>query len=228
VSQSPPMRSPHAVVVANGEYAHAGRLTALARSADLIIAADGGANWLAEVGIRAHVLIGDLDSASPAAQRALREAGCEVLRFPAHKDETDTELALAEAAARGAAQITLLGAIGGRIDHTLANILLLAMPRLAGVPTYIYDGQSWLSLVRGYAAIRGAVGDLVSLIPIAGDAEGVLTEGLEYALHGETLRFGPARGISNVLTSPEASVTVQAGLLILVHTPRVSLEEGAE
>ncbi len=225
MGDSHPVPSPHAVVVANGAFAHADRLAELVRGTDLVIAADGGANWLVDMGLGAEVLVGDLDSATPAAQRTLQEGGCEVHRYPAHKDETDTELALAEAAARGAGQITLLGASGGRIDHALANIMLLAMPELATIPTRIYDGVSWLSLVRGQATICGAAGDLVSLIPIGGDAHGVRTEGLAYPLRGETLRFGPARGISNVLTGREASVSAQAGLLVLVHTPLAALGE---
>jgi thiamine pyrophosphokinase len=144
--------------------------------------------------------------------------GCRLMRYRPDKDETDTELALLEAVALGARQITLLGALGGRIDHELANILLLTMPQLAGVDTRIYDGRSYLSIVREHAIVRGGAGDLVSLIPLAGDAKGVITEGLLYPLRGETLRFGPARGVSNVLTGSEARVSLQSGQLLLVHT----------
>ncbi len=217
----------HAVVAANGEYTHPERHVALLRDADLVIAADGGANWLAAMDLGADLLVGDLDSASPEAVRALEEGGCQVVRHPERKEATDTELALGEAMARGATRITVLGAIGGRIDHTLGNILLLALPGLEGLAVRLFDGVSYLSLVRGEACVRGEKGDLVSLLPIGGDAHGIRTEGLEYPLRGETLRLGPARGISNALTGPEARVSVEEGCLLMVHTPLTNLEGSA-
>jgi thiamine pyrophosphokinase len=73
-------------------------------------------------------------------------------------------------------------------------------------------------LVRTQAELHGAPGDLVSLIPIGGDARGVTTEGLQYPLSDEPLLFGPARGLSNVLVGTEARVRVREGLVIIVHT----------
>ncbi|NLD72229.1 MAG: thiamine diphosphokinase [Chloroflexi bacterium] len=222
---SPAPDALHAVVVANGAFHHPERHMAVVRAADLVIAADGGANWLHARGLGAHLLVGDLDSITPEAQAALVAGGCRVLEHPRRKDETDTELALLEAVARGARRITLIGASGNRIDHTLGNILLLAMPALEGIQTTIYDGHSYLSLVRREATVRGRAGDVVSLLPIGGDAEGVTTDGLEYPLRGETLRMGPARGISNVLAGREGRVAVAQGCLLMVHVPREHLEE---
>jgi len=220
-----PAPGPHAVVVANGAFCHPERQDALVRAANLVIAADGGGNWLHARGLGAHLLVGDLDSITPAARDALVAGGCRILAHPAHKDETDTELALLEAARRGARRITLIGASGNRIDHTLANILLLAMPALAGIDVRIYDGHATLTLVRRKATVRGAPGDVVSLLPLGGAAEGVHTEGLEYPLRGETLSVGPARGISNVLSGEEGRVTLERGCLLMVHIPREHLEE---
>ncbi|MFH1084717.1 MAG: thiamine diphosphokinase, partial [Chloroflexota bacterium] len=171
-----------------------------------------------------HLLVGDLDSISPAALQALAAAGCQVVRHRPDKEETDAELALLAARARGATHITLLGATGGRIDHELANVQLLAMPQLQGIHVAIYDGLSWLWLAEGLAEIRGAVGDLVSLIPWGGDVEDIVTEGLRYPLRHEALALGPARGVSNLLTQPLARVTWARGRLLIVHTPRIHLE----
>ena len=133
-------------------------------------------------------------------------------------DETDTELALRAALERGAEEIYLLGALGGRLDHSLANLLLLALPELEGVRVTILAGRQRALAVRGQAEIRGRPGDLVSLVPIGGDAEGIWTTGLEYPLQGGTLRLGAARGISNVLTAPLATVRVERGILLAVVT----------
>lgn len=215
----------HVAVVSNGEFAHPERLCAVLEAADRIIAADGAAGWLVRQGRPPHVVVGDMDSVNPAVLERLVTAGCRLVRHPTHKDETDTELALLEAVRLGATRITLLGALGGRMDHAVANIMLMLMPALAGIETAIYDGVSRLFLLRDAATVRGAAGDVLSLIPLGGDAEGVVTEGLEYPLRNETLAFGPARGVSNVFLGDTARVALRGGILLAVHTPREHLEE---
>ena len=215
----------NAVVVLNGCFSHVERLLEVVRGAHLVVAADGGGDWLYAQGYTPHILVGDLDSISSATLQALETAGCEVLRYRPDKDETDAELALLAARARGATQITILGATGGRIDHELGNVQLLAMPQLCGIHVVIYDGISWLWLGEGRTEIRGAVGDVVSLIPWGGDVHGLVTIGLRYPLRDETLVLGPARGVSNVLTQPVAHVTWTRGRLLIVHTPCAHLED---
>ena len=227
-------QGPHVVVVANGEFAHPRRLEAVLDTADAIVAADGAAAWLVAHDRPPHLLVGDMDSVDPVLLEQLAAAGCRLVRHPTHKDETDTELALHEAAALGARRITILGALGGRIDHAMANIMLLLMPVLEGVETAIHDGRSRLFLIRegspieDGATIAGEPGDVLSLIPLGGDAEGVRTEGLEYPLRDETLAFGPARGVSNVFLGAEARVALRRGILLAVHTPRRHVEEVEE
>jgi len=214
----------HIVVVANGELLYPTRLMAIINRADRVIAADGGANWLMAQHRPPDVLLGDMDSVSPQVLEALQEKGCRLQRHSPDKDETDAELALREAAAMAAERITFLGALGGRIDHTLANILLLAMPELYGIDASIYDGRSWLSIVSGDGTISGQVGDTVSLIPFGGDAEGIVTTGLKYPLHNESLPLGPARGVSNVLLQPVGHISIRRGRLLVVRTPICALE----
>jgi len=215
---------PHIVLVLNGPWAFPERLLALLAEADCIIAADGGANHLAEYGLYPHVLVGDMDSISPALLQSLEERGCRIVRFRREKDETDGELALREALALGARRVTILGALGGRIDHALANIALLAMPALDGLEVSLFDGLSWVSLVRREAEVHGQAGDLVSLIPWGGDALGITTEGLAYPLRDEPLYAGAARGVSNVLLGERARITLREGRLLVIHTPQAHLE----
>ncbi len=217
--------NPYIVVVANGTFHHNERLRPYLAKADYIIAADGAADWLLEQKVRFHLVVGDMDSISSRALACLEKMGCEIRRYPAEKDETDLELALWAATDYGPGEIMILGAWGGRIDHALANILLLNMPALSGIRTMIYDGISFVTLVRETAYIYGNQGDTLSLIPIGGDAAGISTDGLAYPLRGENLRLGPARGISNVLTADRARVHLEEGLLLVIHTPKDHLVE---
>ena len=227
-----------AVIFANGQCSDVQCVRELLRPDDLIIAADGGTRHALAAGVSPHVVIGDLDSLSPD-ERARVEAcgagfpachcgagfpacraGAHIIRFSPHKDETDLELALQHAVRAGATHIVVLAALGGRLDQTIANLLLLALPELKGLDVRIVEGpQSAFFIHAGRdALIAGQPGDTVSLIPLGGDALGVTTEGLEWPLCDDPLRFGPARGVSNVLTAEQARVRVREGLLLCVVT----------
>ena len=210
-----------AIVVANGELENPARLKArLAGWAEArVIAADGGLRNCRKLGLVPETIVGDFDSIDPAEIPQLRKAGVQLLRRPRQKDETDLELALFRAHELGIAQVVILGALGGRLDMSLANLLLLAHPRLAELEIRLWSSAqtAWLMRPPG-DELAGQPGDLLSLIPLAGDASGVVTEGLEYPLRGETLHFGLPRGVSNVLTASSARVQVRTGLLFAVHT----------
>jgi thiamine pyrophosphokinase len=188
----------------------------------VVIAADGGARHAARLGFRLDRWVGDGDSLAAEDLDRLRAEGIPIDLVPAAKDETDTELALRAAVAAGAGRVTILGATGGpRLDHALANVALLAHPVLAARPAMLLDGQTRVRLLRGPATLEldGRRGDLVSLIPFGGDAEGVRTDGLQFPLRDESLPAGPARGLSNVRVSEHASVRLEGGAILVVETP---------
>ncbi len=205
------------IIFANGHLPDPAAVKALLRPDDWVIAADGGACHALACGSTPHLIIGDLDSLPAETQAELMAAGSEFLAYPADKDETDLELALLHASDAGASTLLVIGAFGGRLDQTLANLLLLARPELAHLHVSITDGRQTAWLVRDEIAISGAVGDRVSLIPIGGDVHGVITHGLGWRLAGETLCLGQTRGVSNVMTGSQARVQVTAGLLLCVH-----------
>lgn len=182
-----------------------------------MIAADGGGNALYAEGLTPHLVIGDLDSLSDAALAAWRAQGVTIRRFPADKDETDLELALLAAIERGATQIDVLGALGGRWDQGLANVALLAMPEVRGRRVRLLDYDQEAFLVDREAMIAGRIGDTVSLLPLGGDAHGITTQGLQYPLNDATLHFARSRGVSNVLVANPASVRLRVGLLLVVR-----------
>lgn len=185
-----------------------------------VVAADGGAKYAGALGLSVGVVVGDMDSLDPALRTALEAQGTQIRPSPADKDETDLELALLYAADQGAEHIAVLGALGGRLDMALANVLVLAHPRLTSLRVELWAGRQTAWLIRSPGGeLPGKVGDTLSLIPLNGDAQGVTTTGLAYALRGETLAFGPARGVSNVIDAPQARVDLREGLLLAVHTP---------
>ena len=194
----------------------------------LVIAADGGARHANALGMVIDAWVGDGDSLDAEGMAALRASGVPMLLASPDKDDSDTELAVREAIARGADGVVIVGGLGGtRIDHALANIGLLAMPVLLDRAASLLDARSRITLVRAPAAggapvlrsLPGRIGDLVSLLPLGDGVDGVTTAGLTYPLSDEPLPAGPARGLSNVRAAGDASISVRSGLLLIVESP---------
>jgi thiamine pyrophosphokinase len=184
---------------------------------DLVIAADSGLAQAAALDLRVDRIVGDLDSADPTALAAAAEAGAEVERHPADKDATDLDLAVQAAIREGAERVVVVGGGGGRLDHLLGNALLLSSPTFAGAAVEWRVGRSRCHVVRQRAEWTGAIGDLVSLLPVGGAAHGVRTDGLQWRLDGETLPAGSTRGISNRMTHTQAAVALAGGTLLAIH-----------
>jgi thiamine pyrophosphokinase len=209
------------LIFANGEPNDGAMVQrALRDGADAhIIAADGGARVANFFGRTPHTIIGDMDSLPSSELQRLTQLGAEVHRYPPEKNETDLELCLQFAADQGASWIRVIGGIGGRFDQVLANVLLMTMPVLAHCDVEVVAGKQAIRLLHaGENALVGEVDDTISLIPLAGDVTGITTQNLRYPLVGETLRFGLARGVSNEMSHTQATVSIQSGVLLLVHT----------
>jgi len=187
------------------------------RHASLSIAADSGGDAMLRHGIVPDVVVGDLDSISAAALRWAESEGATIVRHPVDKDATDLELALALAVERGARHIALLGGTGGRLDHLVANAALVAAYDAATI-TWWTDHSTVLPCRPGLPReVVGAVDDLVSLVPMGGDAAGIVTTGLRWELDGAVLRAGSTRGVSNRMVRPRAQVRVASGTLLIMH-----------
>lgn len=206
----------HVVIFAGGDAPTAANMAALL-PADLVIAADSGFDHAMRLGASVHLLVGDLDSVSDAGRRAASVARVVVREHPRDKDQTDLELALALASAEDPDRITLVGGHGGRLDHLLANVLLLAGPALGRAEVEALLGPARLTVVRSSARLTGRPGELVSLLAIHGDAVGVTTSGLRFPLAAETLPAGSPRGVSNEFLAAEAEVRLASGTLVAVQ-----------
>jgi thiamine pyrophosphokinase len=183
---------------------------------DLVIAADSGLEHAQALGMHVDLVIGDLDSVAPTALDAAIAAGTEVERHPTAKDATDLELALDAALDRGASALHVVGITGGRLDHFLANVLLLASPRYRSARVDGHVGDAHVVVVHDRAELAGTPGGLCSLLPVGGPAAGVLTEGLRYPLDRELLAPGTTRGVSNEFLGHRAAVSLDGGILLAV------------
>jgi thiamine pyrophosphokinase len=204
------------VVVAGGEAPAAGSARAVPEGAH-VVAADRGVDHAHALGLRVDLAIGDFDSASPAALARAEERGAGVERHPAEKDATDLELALDAALELEPRRILVLAGTGRRLDHLIAAVLLLGSERYAATEVDALVGDARLHVIRGERELQGEPGELVSLLPLHGAAEGVRTEGLEYPLAGETLEPGTSRGVSNRFAAEAARVVVEQGILLAVR-----------
>ena len=186
------------------------------REAALVIAADGGARHAAPLGLPLDQVIGDFDSLSAGDIDELEAAGVTVMRFPTNKDATDTELALLAALDAGATEITLLCTWGGRSDHAIGTLALLANPRCGAVDVVILDERTRTQLLRSGAALtlRGAPDRIISITPWGGDAT-VSATGVRWPLVSAVLIAGSTRGISNVATATESVITAHNGAVLV-------------
>jgi len=204
------------VVVSGGELPDP-RAASVAPLGAPVVAADKGLEHALALGLDVTLAVGDFDSASPEAVAVAESAGVRIERHPDEKDATDLELALDAAVAIAPARILVLAGGGGRLDHQLSTLMLLASERYARAHVDAFVGSAWIHVVRGSRALEGAPGEVVSLLAVGGPAEGVTTEGLAYPLRGETLEAGSSRGISNVFASNIAHVSVEDGVLLAIR-----------
>ncbi len=216
------------IIFANGEFCQTVNEINISDN-DLVIAADGGSGHCQTLGIIPDVLIGDLDSTSKDLIQEWQNAGALVIRHPAQKDETDLELALLHAQAEGASEIIVYGAVGGRLDMTFGNLLLLAHPELNCPVTLICGGEEVRVLHPGESLVlQGAPGDIVSLLSLQPGKSRIRTEGLEYPLEDEDLGFGLTRGVSNQMAAEGAVIQLEKGLLAVIHTRTNQMEGGKD
>ncbi len=188
-----------------------------------VICADRGFEHARLLGLTPDLVVGDLDSMSAAAKSDAGGLASGLEIYPEAKESTDTEIAVDRAVSMGARSVLILAALGGRIDHELANVLLLVKLARLGIHAEIWDNASRIVLVaadEGPAEMRiqASVGDILTLLPLSDPCKGVTLKGLEYPLDKATLAMGVARGVSNVFVQQEATVTLDEGLLLAIIT----------
>jgi thiamine pyrophosphokinase len=211
----------HLVIVANGDIRNYAAARDKISGYGYFIACDGGLRHFAPLGIEPDLLIGDFDSAPGDLLAHYRGKGTEMLPFPAEKDETDLALAVGYAVGLQPASVLILGALGGRIDHTLANFQVLAQALFT--PIEIWDENTSIQLIHSqinddtYFTFPREDYRTLSLFPMGTAAAGITTRGLKYPLYNETLSVGETRGVSNEFTCRTAAVAVKSGMLLVIR-----------
>ena len=208
-----------AVIFANGFITRPTTISAQLEEDDLIIAADGGAHHCQELSIIPDILIGDMDSVQPQLITYLKSLGTQLIVYPRDKDQIDLELALNYAVEQGAREVLLFGLLGGRLDLSLANLMLLAKDELQNMSLVVSDGPDTAYIMHDHDSIslHGNPGDIVSLIPLTDHVTGVSTRGLRWPLQNANLALGNTISVSNEILENSAHIKIGTGKLLLVH-----------
>lgn len=208
-----------AIIFVNGVIPDLSTVRHWIREGDDVIAADGGARHAIAMGLLPRVVVGDLDSLEPDLLEQLAAQGVELEKHPAAKNKTDLELAIERAIRDGAQEILLLGALGGRLDQAIANVLLMAQrdwPALiqlvdaAEIATVIHAGE--------LMTLEAAPGSTMSLLPLSAEVTGITYTGMLYPLENATLHLGSTRGVSNEIVSHPATVSIDTGIALVIQT----------
>jgi len=206
------------IIFANGDLPYPQQDASLLRADDFILCADGGAKHALALQRLPNLIIGDLDSLDDDIIAQMHQAGVPIHQYPVDKDFTDLELTLKAAKDLHPDEIIMLGALGGRLDQTLGNILLLLNSDYIDLPIRLVSGPETAQLVRDEIVVHGQPGDTISVIPLTADVEGLTYHGgLRWLLHDASLPLGSTRGISNQLVAPAARITLRSGVILVVH-----------
>jgi thiamine pyrophosphokinase len=203
------------LIVTAGAPPSAELIAAYSKDAKLIVGVDGAAAVLVKHALWPDILVGDFDSAARSDVEEVEARGARLVRLPAHKNETDTEIAMNIALEEGADDIVMLGALGLRLDHAMGNLNMLIKAHRAGVACRIIDELHEITAARGEYELCGRIGQTVSLLPFAGDII-VTASGLVYPLESLLLRSDAARGISNIIAESPARLSISGGYALVI------------
>jgi len=188
------------------------------RDDDYVIGVDRAAYWLIQHGITPHAAVGDFDSVTAEELVLIRKKSGKLIRYPAEKDATDTELAVHTAIRREPEEVIIFGGVGSRLDHVLGNIHLLEILHIRGIDAYLRDERNEIFLLSSRRTIKySSRYRYVSLLPYTGSVT-VSLRGFKYPLVRAVLRRGSTRGISNEMTGKEASIRVHEGIVVVIRS----------
>ena len=184
--------------------------------ADIVVAADSGADIAAAAAVTVNILVGDLDSISRGAMERIFDGETVIEAHSPDKDATDLELALEVALRSNPSEIVFVGGGGGRLDHLLGNVGVIGSPAARHVPVSWVMERETAHVVRGRKSIPTAPGQLFSLIPIGRNAHGVYVRSARWPLRDASLRVHGSMGISNVALGKEVEIEVGEGAVLAI------------
>jgi thiamine pyrophosphokinase len=185
---------------------------------DYITCADGGANNAYKLKIKPDSIVGDLDSINEKVRAYFTGEKVDFIKYPAQKNETDTEIALSHLIENGCNRIIMIGCSGKRIDHTMANIHLLYELAKKNIDAIMVDEYNSMEVILNEKSLTGKKGCTVSLVPLSESVKKITLHGFYYQLNNQDLYMGSSRGISNVVTDDKAKIEFEQGVLLLVYS----------
>lgn len=204
------------LIISNGDIKDYNFYKKLIKDADMVICADGGANHAYRMKLKPHLIVGDLDSIKEEVLEFYEKEGVRIEKYPPMKDETDTQLAMLKAIELGAREITFIGVIGERLDHSYANLSLLLYLLKRNIKGKIVNEMNEIYLINKFIEVEGKKGELLSLLPYSKEVNGIYTKGLFYGLSGQSMDLEMPYGISNVFTEDKATIEIEEGLLLVI------------
>ncbi|MBN2898266.1 MAG: thiamine diphosphokinase [Clostridia bacterium] len=211
-------KNSHVVIVANGRMDNPSQFKEIVEGADIVIGADGGLKHLEKMGVAPTVMMGDFDSIESIERYQEIFPGVPVKTFEVRKDYTDSELAVREAIKYNPKKITLLSVMGNRMDHTLANVMLLKLIYDAGIEGVVIDECNAIRYTEHELEIEAVVGTNFSIVPVSDVVTGINLYGFDYPLMDATLTLGSTTGISNVFMNTVGRVSIESGRILVVQS----------
>jgi thiamine pyrophosphokinase len=206
------------LIVSNGSIKDIELIKQIAQRTDFIICADGGIKHLFKANILPDLVIGDLDSISEDERLEISKRNIKVLKYPTKKDKTDTELAIDYAIENDAEEILLLGATGTRLDHTIANIMILFRLLRLGIKGCIIDSHNEVYIVDSELELQQKEDTYVSIIPLMNDAIGVTLKGFEYETENKDFKMSSTLGISNRIIYEKGYINIKKGPCLVIRS----------
>lgn len=203
------------LLVSSGTIEDPQLLKKYSKEVDYILAVDGGSNYCIKNNIIPDMVIGDLDSIEEDILKIINEKNINILKYPVKKNATDSELAIDFLIEKDYKEIILLGSLGSRIDHSLANIYLLEYMLEKNVEGILINEKNIIYLVDNEKIIEKNK-KYISIVPITDNGIEVSLEGFEYPLEKEKIKRGSTLGISNELKEKKGLVKIHKGKALVI------------
>ncbi len=204
-------------IIASGDFKPDRKMIDQIRSSKHVVCADGGARHLKALDILPDVIIGDFDSILPEDRRYFEEKRVKLVEYPRQKNHTDSELCINWALEKKVTDVTVLGGIGTRMDHSLANIFMLKTLAENQIGAHILTARSSMHAIFDQIVLDGVPGNLLSLVPLTETVTGITLKGLAYPLTNASITMGSSLGVSNVFDTNQAVVSIQTGILLVIQ-----------
>lgn len=201
-----------ALILANGEWeGDQTYFQSIRDQVDTLVCADGGADYAFQLGLTPDRIFGDLDSIDKEVKEKYESMGMQFVLFPVEKDKTDTHLVLDYLITEGFEEILIGGALGGRPDHLMGNLMMLTYAHKRGVTAKLISPTVEVQVVEGELVIEGHQGDTFSLVAVDSEVQEVDLIGFKYPLHDALVERESTLGISNLIMEERAIVRVGEG-----------------